>query len=148
MGETEPVYEAIVARARAAAAAKRASGEVPEGTNEALDRLFVEVAPAGARPAGGGLEDVVEMLARYRFDPAIPVPPPGERGIRGKVAGVVKRAAQPLATWQLRHLTDQLNAYHLAEAELLRSLVEEWGRPVPHPEGGDPAAGEAPPPGR
>lgn len=179
MSEAEPGYDEIVARARAAAAAKRASGEVPEGTNEALDRLFVELAPAGARPAGNGLEDVVEMLARYRFDPAIPLPSPAAQatGMRGKVASLVKRAAQPLATWQLRHLTDQLNAYHLAEAELLRSLVEERGSLPPADsqsrpeasgastvgdlagavdpagaadpaEGGDPAAGGTPPSGR
>jgi len=26
--------------------------------------------------------------------------------------------------WTLRHLTDQLNAYHLAETELLRAIVQ------------------------
>jgi hypothetical protein len=40
---------------------------------------------------------------------------------------MVKRAIQPLAVWQLRHLTDQLNAYHLAETELLREVVRRTG---------------------
>ncbi|MGH2717725.1 MAG: hypothetical protein ACRDJU_03985 [Actinomycetota bacterium] len=137
-GET---YEHIVARARAAAAAKRASGEVPEGTSEALDRLFVEVAPPGAAVArsggdggdgGGGLGDVVDMLGRYRFDPSVPAGPPPP-GVRGAVTGMVKRVLQPLTAWQLRHLTDQLNAYHLAETELLRSLVERRQPPPSAP---------------
>jgi hypothetical protein len=153
VSEEGPTYEEIVARARAAAAAKRASGEVPEGTSAALDRLFLEVAPGGARPRGGAGEDalgeVVEMLGRYRFDPSIPVGRLAGPGMRGRVAGLVKRAVQPLATWQLRHLTDQLNAYHLAETELLRSLVEQR-RAEPPAAGppGPPAAPAAGPPVR
>ncbi|HEU5001814.1 MAG TPA: hypothetical protein VFW71_03420 [Actinomycetota bacterium] len=116
-------YEAVVERARRAAAAKRASGEVPDGTGAALDRLFGEVAPGGARMSGDGLEAVVEMLGRYHFDPAIPVQSPP--GWRGRLTGLVKQALQPITAWQLRHLTDQLNAYHLAEIELLRRLVDE-----------------------
>lgn len=124
MAGPEPIdYDAVVERARRAAAEKRASGQVPDGTGEALDRLFLEVAPGGARPAGAGLEAAVEMLGRYRFDPAIPVQSPP--GWRGRVTGLVKQALQPVAAWQLRHLTDQLNAYHLAEMELLRRLVDE-----------------------
>ena len=115
-------YEEVVARARAAAAAKRISGEVPEGTGAALDRLFLEVAPGGARPEGEGLEAVVDMLGRYRYDPAITVAP--GPGLRGRVAGLAKRALRPVTVWTLRHLTDQLNAYHLAEMELLRAIVQ------------------------
>jgi hypothetical protein len=156
VSEEGPSYEEIVARARAAAAAKRASGEVPEGTSAALDRLFLEVAPGGARPRDGAGEDalgqVVEMLGRYRFDPSIPIGGAPGPGMRGRVAGLVKRAVQPLATWQLRHLTDQLNAYHLAETELLRSLVEErraeppGSGPPDAPATGPPAAPAAVPP--
>ena len=115
-------YEDVVARARAAAAAKRISGEVPEGTGAALDRLFLEVAPGGARPEGEGLEALVDMLARYRYDPAISVA--SGPGARGRVAGLVKRALRPVTVWTLRHLTDQLNAYHLAETELLRAILQ------------------------
>jgi hypothetical protein len=111
-----------VERARAAAAAKRLSGEVPEGTGAALDRLFLDVAPGGARPAGQGLEAVVDMLGRYRYDPSIPVAP--GPGMRGRVGALAKRAMRPVTVWTLRHLTDQLNAYHLAETELLRALVQ------------------------
>lgn len=116
-------YQAVLERARRAAAQKRASGEVPDGTGAALDRLFLEVAPGGARAAGDGLEAAVEMLGRYRFDPAVPVQSPP--GWRGRLTGLVKHALQPVTAWQLRHLTDQLNAYHLAEIELLRRLVDE-----------------------
>src|SRR6266852_2375326 len=116
-------YEEVVARARAAAAAKRISGEVPEGTGAALDRLFLEVAPGGARPEGEGLEAVVDMLGRYRYDPSISVA--SGPGLRGRLAGLVKRGLRPVTVWTLRHLTDQLNAYHLAETELLRQIVQD-----------------------
>jgi hypothetical protein len=115
-------YEEVVERARAAATAKRLSGEVPEGTGAALDRLFLEVAPGGARPEGEGLEAVVDMLGRYRYDPAIAVS--SGPGLRGMVAGLAKRALRPVTVWTLRHLTDQLNAYHVAETELLRAIVQ------------------------
>jgi hypothetical protein len=115
-------YEEVVERARAAATAKRLSGEVPEGTGAALDRLFLEVAPGGARPESEGLEAVVDMLGRYRYDPAIALS--SGPGLRGMVAGLAKRALRPVTVWTLRHLTDQLNAYHLAETELLRAIVQ------------------------
>ena len=115
-------YEEVVERARAAAAVKRLSGEVPEGTGAALDRLFLEVAPGGARTEGEGLEAVVDMLGRYRYDPSISVG--SGPGVRGKVTGLAKRALRPVTVWTLRHLTDQLNAYHLAETELLRLIVQ------------------------
>jgi hypothetical protein len=121
----EDPYQALTERARDLAAAKRASGEIPEGTTEALDRLFVEAAPGGARPVGEGIEAQLDMLARWRFDPLIRVE--AGAGKRGRIVGMVKRAIQPLAVWQLRHLTDQLNAYHLAETELLREVVRRTG---------------------
>jgi hypothetical protein len=62
------------------------------------------------------------MLGRYRYDPSISVA--SGPGMRGMVAGLAKRAMRPLTVWTLRHLTDQLNAYHLAETELLRTLVQ------------------------
>ena len=120
-------YEDVVERARAAAAAKRYSGAVPEGTSAALDRLFIEVAPGGARAGGEGIDAMVEMLGRYRFDPSIPVGT--APGVRGRAAGMLKRVLQPVAAWQLRHLTDQLNAYHQAETELLRALLALRGDP-------------------
>ena len=121
-------YEALRERARALAAEKRATGEVPEGTGDALDRLFVEVAPGGARAAGEGLEAQLDMLGRYAFDPVIRVQP--GVGPRGRMVGFVKRAIQPLAVWQLRHLTDQLNAYHLAHTEVLRELARRCAAPL------------------
>jgi hypothetical protein len=129
LGEgAEDPYEALRERARALAAEKRASGEVPEGTGDALDRLFVEVAPGGARAAGAGLEAQLDMLGRYAFDPVIRVQP--GVGPRGRMVGFVKRAIQPLAVWQLRHLTDQLNAYHLAHTEVLRELARRCAAPL------------------
>ena len=125
MGESD-AYEQVVERARAAAAAKRLSGEVPEGTGAALDRLFLEAAPPGARPDGEGLEAVAAMLGRYRFDPAVSVE--SGPGLRGSAARLAKRALRPVTVWALRHLTDQLNAYHQAESELLRSIVEAQTR--------------------
>ncbi len=116
-------YQDVVERARAAAAAKRLAGEVPDGTGVALDRLFLEVAPGGARPERDGLAAVVDMLGRYRFDPSISVA--SGPGLRGRLAGLVKRGLRPVTVWTLRHLTDQLNAYHLAETELLRQIVQD-----------------------
>lgn len=136
-------YEAFLQQARAAAARKRLSGEVPEGTGAALDRLFVEVAPAGARAGGQGLEAVLEMLGRYRFDPSVSVG--AAPGVRGRAAGMLKRALQPVTSWQLRHLTDQLNAYHQAEIDLLRALVEQATSSSPQVQAG-PAPGVAPDP--
>ena len=124
-------YEEILGRARAAAAAKRLSGEIPDGTGVALDRLFLSVAPPGARPEGEGLAAAVEMLGRFRFDPSIAVAGQPGPGLRGKASRLAKRALQPVTAWQLRHLTDQLNAYHLAETELLRAVVEAARRPQP-----------------
>lgn len=139
-------FEQILARARAAAALKRLSGEIPDGTGSALDRLFLEVAPGGARPEGAGLEAVVEMLGRFRFDPAIALPAAPGPGLRGKAAGLVKRALQPVTSWQLRHLTDQLNAYHLAETELLRAVVQAAGPgPGSQREGGAAGGPDTPP---
>jgi hypothetical protein len=143
-------YEGVVERARAAAAAKRYSGAVPEGTNAALDRLFVEVAPGGARADGEGIDAMVEMLGRYRFDPSIPVAT--APGMRGRAAAMLKRVLQPVAAWQLRHLTDQLNAYHQAETELLRALLAVRGAPATQANAagdaaGGPAAGQRDPAG-
>ena len=55
------------------------------------------------------------MLGRYTFDPVVRVQ--SGAGARGRLVSFVKRAIQPLAVWQLRHLTDQLNAYHLAHTQ-------------------------------
>src|SRR5258708_19870325 len=87
-------YEEVVERARAAATAKRISGEVPEGTGAALDRLFLEVAPGGARPEGEGLEALVDMLARYRYDPAIALS--SGPGLRGRAPVLANPTLPPL----------------------------------------------------
>jgi hypothetical protein len=134
-------YEEVVERARAAAAVKRLAGEVPEGTGAALDRLFLEVAPGGARPEGEGLGAVVDMLGRYRYDPSISVA--SGPGMRGRVSGLAKRAMRPVTVWTLRHLTDQLNAYHLAETELLRLLVQTNETKSEAPRGAPQGAGSA-----
>src|SRR2546423_14480059 len=98
--------EEVVERARAAATAKRMSGEVPEGTGAALDRLFLEAAPGGARPEGEGLEALVDMLARYRYDPAIALS--SGPGLRGRMTGLAKRALRPVTAWAVRPLTGQV----------------------------------------
>lgn len=122
-------YEALLERARSLAAERRARGELPENTSEALDRLFLEVAPPGARAEGEGLEALVEMLARYSFDPNVPVEST-RAGLAGAIR-ILKRLVRPLAVWQLRHVTDQLNAYRAAEIEVLRALVRQAGRNPP-----------------
>lgn len=114
-------YEELIERARALADEKRALGDVPGNVTEALDRLFIEVAPPGARIEGEGLEALVEMLSRYSFDPNVPVS--SARPRLGGAMRLVKRALRPIAAWQLRHLTDQLNAYQAAHIEVLRALV-------------------------
>ncbi len=119
-------YASLLERARALAAEKRSTGEIPEGTTGALDRLFMEVAPPGARVEGEGMAGAVEMLARYRFNPMVEAE---TRRVRfGALVRLVKRGLSPIVAWQLRHLTNQLNAYHAAQIEVLRALVEAVGR--------------------
>lgn len=122
----EDFYDDLLEKARALAAEKRARGEIPDNTTEALDRLFLEVAPPGARSEGEGLDALVEMLARYHFDPAVPVE--STRPGLGPILRILKRILRPITAWQLRHLTDQLNAYHAAQIEILRALVRGQGR--------------------
>ncbi|MGH2706057.1 MAG: hypothetical protein ACRDJ4_13490 [Actinomycetota bacterium] len=117
----EDPYADVVERARVLAAEKRARGEIPPNTSEVLDRLFLEIAPPGARSEGEGLEALVEMLSRYSFDPAIPID--SSRPGLAPVMRAVKRLLRPLAAWQLRYLTDQLNAYHAAQNQVLRALL-------------------------
>jgi hypothetical protein len=119
--ERDDPYADIVERARVLAAEKRARGDIPPNTSEALDRLFLEIAPPGARSEGEGLDALVEMLSRYSFDPAIPID--SSRPGLAPVMRVVKRLLRPLAAWQLRYLTDQLNAYHAAQNQVLRALL-------------------------
>jgi hypothetical protein len=122
----QDLYPGLLQRARTLAAEKRASGEIPEGVTGALDRLFLEVAPPGARVEGEGLAAALEMLARYRFNPEVEA---DTRRVRfGPVVRLVKRGLRPIVAWQLRHLTDQLNAYHAAEVEVLRTIVEALSR--------------------
>lgn len=120
------LYEDLLARARELAAAKRAAGEVPPNTADVLDRLFLEVAPPGAGAEGDGLDSLVEMMARYTFDPVVPVE--STRPGLGAVVRLVKRGLRPITTWQLHHLTDQLNAYAAAQAEVLRAILRHAER--------------------
>jgi hypothetical protein len=122
-------YEDLLERARELAAAKRAAGEVPSNTSEALDRLFLEVAPPGAGAEGDGLDALVEMMARYTFDPVVPVE--SSRPGLAAVVRLVKRGLRPITTWQLHHLTDQLNAYAAAQAEVLRAILRYAERREP-----------------
>jgi len=124
--QSDDPYQDLLERARALAASKRASGEIPENTTEALDRLFIEIAPPGARVEDDSLEALVEVLARYQFDPSIQL----ESG-RSGLARIVKRLLRPITSWQLRHLTDQMNAYSAAQAEILRALVRAAGERRP-----------------
>jgi hypothetical protein len=122
-------YEDLLERARELAAAKRAAGTVPPNTAEALDRLFLEVAPPGAGAEGDGLDALVEMMARYTFDPVVPVE--STRPGLGAVMRLVKRGLRPITVWQLRYLTDQLNAYAAAQAEVLRAVLRHAERREP-----------------
>ncbi|MBW3590007.1 MAG: hypothetical protein KY429_11370 [Actinobacteria bacterium] len=124
--EAADQYREILERARRLAEEKRARGEVPENTNEALDRLFLSVAPPGARAEGEGLGALVEMLARYDFDPSPRVE--STRPGLGWLMRVVKKVLRPITAWQLRHVTDQLNAYHSAQMEILRAVVQKLER--------------------
>ena len=126
-------FDDVVARAKALAAEKRASGEIPEGTSSALDRLFLEVAPPGARAEADGLRSIVDVLARYTFDPVIPVDT--HRRKLGWLVRLVKRLVRPFAAFATRHLAHQLNAYHGAEIELLRAIVQEVQSNNPNPKG-------------
>jgi hypothetical protein len=123
------LYEDLLERARELAAAKRAAGVVPPNTAEALDRLFLEVAPPGAGAEGDGLDALVEMMARYTFDPVVPVE--STRPGLGAIMRLVKRVLRPITVWQLRHLTDQLNAYAAAQAEVLRAVLRHAERRGP-----------------
>lgn len=131
------LYEDLLERARELAAAKRAEGLVPPNTAEALDRLFLEVAPPGAGAEGDGLDALVEMMARYTFDPVVPVA--STRPGLGMVMRLVKRGLRPITVWQLRYLTDQLNAYAAAQAEVLRAVLRHAERrePAAPPRSGD-----------
>ena len=123
------LYEDLLERARELAETKRAAGEVPPGTADALDRLFLEVAPPGAGAEGDGLDALVEMMARYTFDPVVAVE--STRPGLGAVMRLVKRGLRPITVWQLRHLTDQLNAYAAAQAEVLRAILRHAERREP-----------------
>lgn len=122
--QTRDPYEDLLERARKLAAEKRADG-VPEETTEALDQLFLEVAPTGARVEANGVEALIEMLALYDFDPNIEVE--STRKGLAPVVRLVKRVLRPMTAWQLRHVTDQLNAYKTVQAEVLRTLVRRMG---------------------
>jgi hypothetical protein len=123
------LYEDLLERARELAAAKRAAGEIPPNTADALDRLFLEVAPPGAGGEDDGLEALVEMMARYTFDPVVAVE--STRPGLGAVMRLVKRALRPITVWQLRYLTDQLNAYAAAQGEVLRAILRHAERREP-----------------
>ncbi len=96
------------------------SGEIGPDTSEDLDRSFEEIAPPGARVSGS--LGMVETLIHWRFDPEIPTA--ATRARFGRTVRLVKRFLKPLTTWQLRHLTDQLNAYAAMQAEVLKELME------------------------
>lgn len=119
--ERRDPYRDLVEKARQLAMDKRAKGEIPDNTTEVLDRLFIETAPPGARSEKEGLEALVDVLARYSFDPAIQ---PDSTRKRGRwLAVATKRILRPFSSIFLRHMTNQLNAYHAAQIEILRNLV-------------------------
>lgn len=120
-------YEALLERARALALEKRAKGEVPGNTTEALDRLFLDVAPPGARMEGEGVEALIDMLSLYDFDPNIPAE--STRPGFARLVRLVKRVLRPITAWQLRHVTDQMNAYRTVEVEILRSMLRRMNEP-------------------
>jgi len=125
--KTPDPYEELMDRARKLAQEKRARGEVPEKTNEILDALFIEIAPPGARIQDDSLDALLEMLSRYTFDPNAPLE--STRPGFGRIIGLVKRLVRPLTSWQIRHLTNQLNAYQAAQLEIIRSLVKAIDKP-------------------
>lgn len=116
-------FDDIVARAQSLADHKRSTGEIPEGTSSALDRLFMEVAPPGARSNEEGLLAIVDVLSRYTFESEIPIDT--HRRKLGWLVRWIKRIIRPFASLSTRHLAQQLNAYHGAQVELLRALAVE-----------------------
>lgn len=118
----EAPYDKILERARELAAQKRLSGDVPPDLSGMLDRVFLEVAPPGAPARGDGFEALVDVLSRYKFRPEVFVEPPIDG--RSRFTFVIKRLLKPIAAWQMRHLTDQLNAYHAALIDLLQEVIK------------------------
>ena len=123
---SEQEFQDLLQKARLLAAEKRSKGEVPENTNEVLDSLFMEVAPPGARTQDDSLDALLEMLSRYTFDPNAPLE--SSRPGLGRLITVVKRVMRPLTSWQIRHVTNQMNAYQAAQLEIIRALVKATQR--------------------
>lgn len=91
---------------------------MPADLSQRLDKAFAELAPPGA--AGTSVRDLFETLENWRFTPDIPIE--GDRAHFSRLVRLVKRLLRPIATWQMRHLTDQLNAYAAVQTEILRKL--------------------------
>lgn len=97
------------------------SDRIPGTVNEDLDAMFASVAPPGA--AGTEVQDLFQTLLSFRFSPEIPIEASRDRFSRS--ARFVKKVLRPVTSWQLRHLTDQLNAYSALQAEILRRIQME-----------------------
>ena len=115
----------LMERARKLAAERVSSTADPDEVSRTLDDAFLAVAPAGARISDA--EDAYETLLGWRFDPEVPIG--GGRARFGMLIRLMKRLLRPLATWQLRHVTDQLNAYAAVQAEVLKKLAEPRSKP-------------------
>jgi hypothetical protein len=93
---------------------------VPAELAQELDADWRAVAPS-APPRGDGIEQLLEVLSRYTISPRVRVH--STRPRLGWVVRLVKRVLGPVQVVLLRHVTDQINAFHVAETEILRELV-------------------------
>lgn len=112
--------EESVFQAKQEAAARAKLGEIPSDLTERLDAQFQSVAPRGASSMDE-VESLVEALLAWQFIPEVPRTSTRTRG--AWAARLAKRFLAPLTTWQLRHLTDQMNAYSAVQAEVLRAIL-------------------------
>jgi len=85
-----------------------------------LDSEFEQVAPPGSSSTDD-VASLVESLLSWQFIPDIPKSSTRTRG--AWAARLIKKVLAPLTTWQLRHLTDQMNAYSAVQAEVLRTIL-------------------------
>ncbi|HVE75758.1 MAG TPA: hypothetical protein VND22_03205 [Actinomycetota bacterium] len=116
--------EEAVLQAKQEAAARSKRGEIPSDLTERLDSQFRNVAPAGSTSMDE-VASLIEALLAWQFVPDIPRSSTRARG--AWAARFAKRVLAPLTTWQLRHLTDQMNAYSALQAEVLRAILRRVG---------------------
>jgi len=115
--DTEHLMAAIEGEVRRA----RASGALPQGFEQELDRLFAELSPASA--TGEGFAEMLRKAEEYSFiDPLAPV----ASNIRGGSAA--KGAIRRLVLWNLEWMARQVSAFDHTVVVALRQLHERIQR--------------------